>query len=290
MNSLPPAPVPQPKPVHRIRQTVLIVAGVIVILFAVINILFDLGVVSEKDLDELRVRIFYTATPPVAVQYRPVGGAQIQQAVPQKTLVAATSTSQPAPVLITTEDSGFLPLQIEQLEIDAVHQQQIDQAVPLVVPARMLIPSINLDTPIVLAEQDEIESEGVTYAQWKAPNHFAGGWHRDSAGLGQIGNTVINGHHNINGEVFKDLDKLTEGDRISIYGEDEQRYAYLVTNVMILEERDVPLAERLNNARWILPSEDERLTLITCWPYYSNTHRLVIVAKPLETDSFPRAK
>ena len=37
---------------------------------------------------------------------------------------------------------------------------------------------------------------------------------------------------------------------------------------------------RLANARWIQPSEDERLTLITCWPYESNTHRLIIVALP----------
>ncbi len=169
-------------------------------------------------------------------------------------------------------------------------QQNTENEIPLVVPIRLIIPSINLDAPIVLAEQDEIITDGVTYAQWLAPNQFAGGWHRDSAGLGQVGNMVINGHHNINGEVFKDLEKLTEADRISVYGEDGLRYAYLVTNIMILEERDASLEQRLENARWILPSADERLTLITCWPYYSNTHRLVIVAKPLVTDSFPHAQ
>jgi LPXTG-site transpeptidase (sortase) family protein len=29
-----------------------------------------------------------------------------------------------------------------------------------------------------------------------------------------------------------------------------------------------------------MPSTDERLTLITCWPYETNTHRLIIVALP----------
>lgn len=37
---------------------------------------------------------------------------------------------------------------------------------------------------------------------------------------------------------------------------------------------------RMDNARWILPSTDERLTLVTCWPAKSNTHRLIIVASP----------
>jgi LPXTG-site transpeptidase (sortase) family protein len=27
---------------------------------------------------------------------------------------------------------------------------------------------------------------------------------------------------------------------------------------------------------------DERLTLITCYPWYSNTHRLIVVAHPID--------
>ena len=290
MKTQPPSNPIKPKPVQRIRQTALIVAGVVVIFFATFNLLFDLGVISQEDLDTLRVRILYTATPPVVVQYRPGANEITMGETPQLNDIIPTNTPQPTPVLITTEDSGFLPLQIEQLEIEQSQQENKNNETPLVVPIELIIPSINLDAPIIQAEQDEIITDGVTYAQWQAPNEFAGGWHRDSAGLGQIGNTVINGHHNINGEVFKDLDKLTESDRISVYGEDGNRYSFLVTNVMILEERDAPLEQRLENARWILPSDDERLTLITCWPYYSNTHRLVIVAKPLESDSFKHAQ
>jgi sortase A len=50
---------------------------------------------------------------------------------------------------------------------------------------------------------------------------------------------------------------------------------------MILPERDMDMDTRMENARWILPSTDERLTLITCWPAESNTHRLIVVAQPL---------
>ncbi len=269
----PPIPPPDSAPpvVHRLRQTMMIMAGVVVILFAVVNTLFDLGIVSQDDLQELRVRIFYTATPSVPATRQPT-----------LAVAAVTPTPQATPLVIATEERGFLPLQVEQVELTPVRTPLVEE-IPLVIPVRLVIAAIDLDAAIVPAELEELEIDGTAYAQWKAPDEFAGGWHRDSAGLGQIGNTVINGHHNIKGEVFKQLDQLVEGDRITIYGEDEQPYDYLVTNVMILEERDVSLEKRLENARWILPSTDERLTLITCWPYYSNTHRLVIVARPFET-------
>jgi LPXTG-site transpeptidase (sortase) family protein len=38
---------------------------------------------------------------------------------------------------------------------------------------------------------------------------------------------------------------------------------------------------RMENASWIGESNDERLTLVTCWPYESNTHRLIVVARPV---------
>ena len=49
---------------------------------------------------------------------------------------------------------------------------------------------------------------------------------------------------------------------------------------MILPEAGATLEQRLENSRWIGQSDDTRLTLITCWPAESNTHRLVIVAVP----------
>ncbi|HOG80388.1 MAG TPA: sortase, partial [Anaerolineaceae bacterium] len=53
---------------------------------------------------------------------------------------------------------------------------------------------------------------------------------------------------------------------------------------MILPERNQPVEQRIENARWIEPSVDTRLTLITCWPYESNTHRLVVVARPVSLE------
>jgi sortase A len=39
---------------------------------------------------------------------------------------------------------------------------------------------------------------------------------------------------------------------------------------------------RMANAEWLGGTDDERLTLVTCWPQKSNTHRLIIVARPYQ--------
>lgn len=152
---------------------------------------------------------------------------------------------------------------------------------PPTVPDRLEIPSIGLDAPIIKAVPSEIRIGSDYYEQWEAPDEFAVGWHTTSALLGQVGNTVLNGHHNINGKVFENLHNVEPGQEVIVYG-GNLRYTYIVVNVMILPERNVDMATRMENARWILPSTDERLTLITCWPADSNTHRLIVVAQPLD--------
>jgi sortase A len=147
-------------------------------------------------------------------------------------------------------------------------------------PTRLVLPSIDLDAPIVPAETKTVSVAGKQYQQWEAPDRYAAGWHTSSAELGLPGNTVLNGHNNIEGEVFKRLEEVSVGDEILVYSF-EGIFGYQVTNRMILPEKYEGLDVRMNNAQWILPSQDERLTLVTCWPYESNTHRLIIVARPI---------
>jgi LPXTG-site transpeptidase (sortase) family protein len=148
------------------------------------------------------------------------------------------------------------------------------------VPDRIVIQSIALSAPVIPAGHSFTEVEGSTFGQWLAPGYFAAGWHPDSALPGEAGNTVINGHHNIAGEVFADLVDVKEGDTIIVYA-DERAFAYVVTNRMILPETFMDAATRLENARWLAQSEDVRLTLVTCWPKESYTHRLILVAVPI---------
>jgi len=196
-------------------------------------------------------------------------------------LVSVMDTPSTLATQSINEADGFLPVQIEQIRDEAENPEIITGEV-LVVPRNIIIPAIDLDAPIIEAAHKDIVVDSVDYIQWNAPDEYAVGWHSDSAGLGQIGNMVLNGHHNIYGEVFKDLDQLIVGDLISVNGEDFKSYSYIVTNVIIVPERDASVETRLENARWIMPSADERLTIVTCWPSYSNTHRLIIVASPVE--------
>jgi LPXTG-site transpeptidase (sortase) family protein len=159
-------------------------------------------------------------------------------------------------------------------------------AVPLWIPDRIVIPAIELDAPVVPSALVEVATWGKLYQQWVAPDLFASGWHTTSAPLGVAGNTVLNGHHNIRGEVFGRLVDLVAGDLIWAYSGD-QGFVYRIAMVTILPERWQPMDVRVANAQWIQPSRDERLTLVTCWPSTSNTHRLVIVATPLEADLTP---
>ncbi len=147
-------------------------------------------------------------------------------------------------------------------------------------PERIVAPSIRLDAPVVTVGWMAQERNGNWFSQWETAS-YAAGFHRDSALPGHIGNTVISGHHNIEGKVFEHLVDLTPGDLVILYA-DGREYRYRVEDKFILREAGVPLEQRRQNALWIAPTRDERLTLVTCWPPEGNEYRVIVVAKPVE--------
>ena len=150
-------------------------------------------------------------------------------------------------------------------------------------PQQISIPQIELVAPVAPIGLQNIAIEGNTYYQWMVPAEFQAGWHNTSAPLGQSGNTVLNGHHNIHGMVFRDLVNLEIGDQIFV-ADTATSFEYAVSDVLILEERDQPLAIRQENAKWIGETDDERITLVTCWPHNDNSHRVIVIAHPVETN------
>lgn len=155
------------------------------------------------------------------------------------------------------------------------------------VPDRIVIPAIKLDAPIVATEVKSVELREQWFNQWQVPDEFAAGWIDTSAPLGVSGNTVLSGHHNEYGKVFGHLVELAVGDTISLYS-GNLSFEYTITERMIVKEKDVSLSIRQENARWISPTPDERITLVTCWPKRNNTHRLILVARPVDLEAtFP---
>lgn len=93
----------------------------------------------------------------------------------------------------------------------------------------------------------------------------------DTAFPGQTGNCVIAGHRNYTfGSMFNRLDEVKEGDLVEIeFGGNE--YTYKVTKTSIVEPSDLSVIEQ--------SKETTELTLITCHPVYSASHRFIIKAE-----------
>jgi LPXTG-site transpeptidase (sortase) family protein len=183
-------------------------------------------------------------------------------------------TGSPQDLLKTTPDKSSQDTFLTQIE-----KKPRSENAGTNIPDRIVIPTIQLSAPVIIAGSRTVQVSDQTFDQWVAPNQFAAGWHGNSAYLGEKGNTVINGHHNEFGKVFGNLINLKPGETIYVYSGDKV-FPYIISNKMILKEKNEDLQTRLANSSWIQPSEDERLTLITCWPPETNTHRLIIVAIP----------
>lgn len=148
-------------------------------------------------------------------------------------------------------------------------------------PTRIVAPAIGLDANVVpMGWKTRRDANGNSYSEWVVPA-FAAGWHINSALPGTPGNVVLSGHNNIDGEVFRYVSDLKPGDQVTLYVGD-QPYQYTVAEKLILPEKGQPYEVRLKNAQYIAQTSDDRLTLVTCWPYTSNTHRVIVIARPVE--------
>ena len=145
-------------------------------------------------------------------------------------------------------------------------------------PVRIAAPAIGLDAPVVPVTGKRITVNGDTIAVWEVASQAAG-WHENSATPGMAGNVVLSGHHDKEGEVFRYVVDLEPGDTVTLYTE-ERPYTYSVETRFVVRDKGMPEETRRENARWIGSYPDQRLTLVTCWPYNTNTHRVIVVARP----------
>lgn len=151
-------------------------------------------------------------------------------------------------------------------------------------PDRIVLPAIGLDSPVVeLGWSARSGKAGQVFSEWDVAD-FAAGWHKNSARPGQHGNIVLSGHNNIKGAVFRELDQLRRGDIAQLYV-GERLYEYVIDDVLIVPEKYASPEQRKMNAAWIAPTTEERLTLVSCWPRDDNSHRIIVVAFPVQNGS-----
>ncbi len=153
--------------------------------------------------------------------------------------------------------------------------------------ARIRIRTLNVDAPTLEMGWKDTLLDGKLVTDWDVPLNEVG-WSLNSANPGERGNVVMAGHNNLGTAVFKKLYKLKKGDEITITNAVGTSFLYRVALSYVVAERDVPMAKRLENAKVMQPTNDARLTLISCWPEWSNSHRAIVIARLVGEE--PRAR
>ncbi len=145
---------------------------------------------------------------------------------------------------------------------------------------RVQIPAIGVDQVIIPVSWNVTFVNGQPVAEWETVD-WAAGHNIGSAPLGGPGNTVLTGHTrgNGNGE-FQNLWELSPGDEVYVWDSIGQEFLYTVERVVKVQEVGATLEERQENAQYIMPTDDTRLTLVTCWPEWVYTHRIIVIARP----------
>ncbi len=90
-----------------------------------------------------------------------------------------------------------------------------------------------------------------------------------SARLGQVGLTLMSGHDDIYGSIFRYLGQMQRGDVITV-AQGKHVYRYVVRAVQVVTPENVGML----NAPRTVPT----LALVSCTPYWVDTHRVVVLA------------
>ena len=150
-------------------------------------------------------------------------------------------------------------------EVPAYLRPRVEQqfAGPVIVPTpspvsaiQLQIPAIGVDAPIVQGDGWEQLKKGV-------------GQHIGTANPGLAGNLVLSAHNDIYGEIFRHLDRLSPGDEVVIRSQ-TQSFTYRVVNWRTVDPTDVSVMDQ---------TQESIVTLISCYPYLSNTERIVVIAE-----------
>jgi LPXTG-site transpeptidase (sortase) family protein len=204
------------------------------------------------------------------------------------TAPAPTVTATAQAVLPTLIPEPALPLTVT-VETQFAPPPPIPEPVPSAVataarlpadtpPTRLTIARIGLDISVLPVGTRIVQQGGGSKTVWAdVPN--AGAFHSTSAYPGTAGNTVINGHRDILGGVFRNLHRLKVGDEILVYV-GQVPYSYIVSEILVVPETFASAEQQAENLRLIGPFLEERLTLITCTPVGLATHRLLVIARP----------
>ncbi|RJO96808.1 class F sortase [Exiguobacterium sp. RIT452] len=141
------------------------------------------------------------------------------------------------------------------------------------VPARLRIPTIDVDTKVEVVGKD-------TKGRMDVPKQTDQvGWYQYGAKANQTGNVILAGHlDDTDGPaVFYDLAKVKQGQRIEVISKTGEKVSYVVTNVKSYPVDQAPVGSIFG------ATLAQRLTLITCIGTFTQSkgydERLVVTAE-----------
>ena len=184
-----------------------------------------------------------------------------------------TGTPPPQAEPDAAQETGFAPVPVE---LAGMAKQVFGGAMPL----HVNIPVIGIAVDVVAVGWHTEQTTTGKTVLWHSPGEAAG-FLVSSAVPGAGGNAVFYGHHNVQGSVFRGLDRLQPGDVLTVRNSVDT-LDYVVERVDVFEENNLSASQRLVHMQYFAPTAREQLTLLTCWPFTGNSHRVAVVAKPTE--------
>ncbi len=148
-------------------------------------------------------------------------------------------------------------------------------------PVQLDIDSVGIHQKIVEVTSHVRSFSGQAVREWDVAD-YAVGHHDSSADPGEGGNIVLAGHDDWHGEVFRDLHNVKKGDEIVVITADGETHRYRVSDILLPRIVGLSINEQIEIGKLIEPTAGERLTLVTCWPYGVDDHRLIVIAQPEE--------
>jgi LPXTG-site transpeptidase (sortase) family protein len=245
-------------------------------MLAAFGVFWQLGLVPGSQL---------SVPPPMAVQGAPPATAHSATSTAQPVVPTPDSSATPS-VAAQTAPTRTVPVApitppvLTSTPVALLPADAQDRKRPTAVPGgyaiRLVIPSINLDTPVT---QGGIVDDGHGNPIWGTLPFVAVHYGSLTSLLGLAGNAVISGHVvTINeGNVFRLLYRLEIDDQIQVWDQLGREHDYHVVDAKLVPPSDVSVMQ---------PTPDETLTLITCGGSFDRirrefSDRLIVTAKPL---------
>jgi sortase (surface protein transpeptidase) len=151
----------------------------------------------------------------------------------------------------------------------------------LMAPVSLAIPEIDLMVAVTPMEWRVAEVNGTRTTIWSLPDEGAG-WHPNSAVLGAEGNIVISGHQLFGDAPFAAiaLGDVEIGQELLLTAANGTVFTYRVVEV----SEPLPISKNFEQeatlaAPYLAQSDEPGVTLISGWPDFSSTHRIIVTAQ-----------